>query len=329
MKAENPWQGDAVLCTHNSHPLGLDTFVQRIGKELSYNNYTDIDRMVHTIRSICAPYIRAGRDIPYVAIGVKHGNPCGVGVAADALTALSNMCEGYPDALFGGAIMCNFALDEGLARFLRDDMQVMLDVIVCPAIAEAVCNTLRRPHDNCRVLVHELLERAHFGANFPTQTSYTRHVHGGELRQSPYLFVLDFIHPELQVAGERRSREIEDDLLLAWAIGSTSNSNTITVVRDGMLLANAVGQQSRVLAAKLACLIRDQIEGRSFVDAVAYSDSYFPFPDGLEVLAKAGVSAVFASRGSVRDSHVFEAAYRLGVTLYTLPDTVCRGFFRH
>jgi len=117
------------------------------------------------------------------------------------------------------------------------------------------------------------------------------------------------------------------NMILAWAVGSTSNSNTITIVNDGMLLGNGVGQQDRVGAAGLA--IRraidagheDQLNG-----AVAYSDSFFPFPDAVEVLADAGIKAIFSTSGSVRDKEVQDLCVARGIALYQLPDKKARGF---
>jgi phosphoribosylaminoimidazolecarboxamide formyltransferase/IMP cyclohydrolase len=154
-----------------------------------------------------------------------------------------------------------------------------------------------------------------------------RYVRGGALVQPNYDFILNFDHPELKVYG-KRSESCEDDLRLAWAIGSTANSNTITLAIDGMLIGNGVGQQDRVGAAELA-IKRAKDAGHPTVGAVAYSDSFFPFVDGPAALIASGIKAIFSSSGSVNDAKVQALCQAADVTLYQLPDKLARGFFGH
>jgi phosphoribosylaminoimidazolecarboxamide formyltransferase/IMP cyclohydrolase len=130
------------------------------------------------------------------------------------------------------------------------------------------------------------------------------------------------------VYGDALDEATRRDLILAWAIGATSNSNTVTIVRDGMLLGNGVGQQDRIGACHLA-ISRASDAGHDLSGAVAYSDSYFPFADGPLALARAGIRAILATSGSIRDSEVTAALQREGVTLVLLPDAKARGFYRH
>jgi AICAR transformylase/IMP cyclohydrolase PurH len=147
------------------------------------------------------------------------------------------------------------------------------------------------------------------------------------LQQHHYTFVLDLSHPDIQILGELSEAQAQD-LLEAWAIGSTSNSNTTTLVRAGQLLGNGVGQQDRVGGCALA--VRRALDaGHDPAGAVAYTDSYFPFPDGAQVLIDAGVTAIFATTGSVRDQAVRDTVSTAGVTLVQLPDHTARGFFGH
>jgi phosphoribosylaminoimidazolecarboxamide formyltransferase/IMP cyclohydrolase len=122
--------------------------------------------------------------------------------------------------------------------------------------------------------------------------------------------------------------EEEENLLLAWAIGSTSNSNTVTLVKNGCLIGNGVGQQDRVGGCVLA-VRRARDANHETSGAFAYSDSFFPFADGPEVLNEAGVRAIFASSGSVRDSEVQDSCRDKDMVLYLIPDKVGRGFFGH
>ena len=127
------------------------------------------------------------------------------------------------------------------------------------------------------------------------------------------------------------------DLVLAWAIGCTSNSNTITLVKEGRLYGNGVGQQDRVGAAKLAIFRADDaakfadatIESSDLENAVAYSDSFFPFPDAPEVLINRGIKTIFSTSGSVNDEKIIELCKSKNVNLIMLPDKEARGFYQH
>ena len=138
------------------------------------------------------------------------------------------------------------------------------------------------------------------------------------------------------------------DIILAWGVGSTSNSNTITLVKESRLYGNGVGQQDRVGAAKLAIFRADDAamfaknsdvgrpdSGRptselaDLENAVAYSDSFFPFPDAPEVLINRGVKTIFSTSGSVNDEKIIELCKNRGVNLILLPDSEARGFYQH
>ena len=158
-------------------------------------------------------------------------------------------------------------------------------------------------------MVNPSIEKA--GLNSLDTTSRFRYVRGGFLTQPNYTFV-----PEIE----------NEDVLLAWAVGCTSNSNTITLVKDGQLLGNGVGQQDRVGAANLAIL---RAGDKDLTGATAYSDSFFPFPDAPEVLINRGIKTIFSTSGSVNDEKVVELCQAKGVNLIMLPDSEARGFYQH
>jgi phosphoribosylaminoimidazolecarboxamide formyltransferase / IMP cyclohydrolase len=183
---------------------------------------------------------------------------------------------------------------------------------------------LRGTTDKCCLMQNAALGSID-ATSLDTATRF-RYVRGGFLEQPNYTFV-----PELSTAvqaGPDVTANSVANLAFAWAIGSTSNSNTITLVRNGMLIGNGVGQQDRVGAAELA-IKRARDAGHDTADAVAYSDSFFPFPDGPERLMDSGVRVIFATSGSVRDSEVRAACAARGATLLMLPDSEARGFFAH
>ena len=150
---------------------------------------------------------------------------------------------------------------------------------------------------------------------------------GGFLRQPNYTFTIDLNAPEMQKYGEA-SEENKNDILLAWAVGTTSNSNTIALVKNGQLIGNGVGQQDRVGAAKLA-VERATRSGHDISSATAFSDSFFPFPDGPEVLINAGVKIILTTSGSRKDNETIELCQKHNVALYMIPDILARGFFGH
>ncbi len=154
-----------------------------------------------------------------------------------------------------------------------------------------------------------------------------RQVRGGFLRQPNYTYVLDLHDARIERTGAL-TPEAEKDLLLAWAVGSTSNSNTVCLVKDGQLIGNGVGQQDRVGGCELA-IKRAKDARHDTAGAVAYSDSFFPFVDGPQALATAGVKTIFATSGSVRDAEVKAACADAGVSLVMIPDSVARGFYGH
>ncbi len=168
---------------------------------------------------------------------------------------------------------------------------------------------------------------AKLGLSSLDQAPRFRYIRGGFLQQPNYTYVLNLADPELEYIGKKATQKEKKELLLSWAVGSTSNSNTITLVKN-ILLSSGVGQQDRVGAALLA-IARAERAGHTIKGAVAYSDSFFPFPDGPQVLIDAGVKILFASKGSINDELIREVCRKAGITLYLLPDSKCRGFFGH
>lgn len=117
-------------------------------------------------------------------------------------------------------------------------------------------------------------------------------------------------------------------MLLAWGVGATANSNTVVIVKNCMLIGNGVGQRSRVGCARLAKELA-RSAGHDTMGSVAYSDSFFPFPDGPAMLADAGVTAILASSGSIRDKETRALCGKRDITLLLIPDKLGRGFFNH
>jgi phosphoribosylaminoimidazolecarboxamide formyltransferase/IMP cyclohydrolase len=326
---ENAWQAPAALVgAPADDPLALVRFRQLEGAALSYNNWADLDRQLQTITHVAAALDRAHIAGRAVALGTKHGNACGAAVMPTPRLAAERMLTGDARAIFGGSVMLSFEVDADVAETLlgyESPTRRLLDVVTAPSFGDEAVELLARKHGKCRLLANSAL--AALDGDSLDRSPRTRYVRGGHLEQPNYTFVLDLDDPAVERGGAL-SEEQAHDMRLAWAIGSTSNSNTVTLVRDGQLLGNGVGQQDRVGGCALA-ITRATDAGHDTHGAVAYSDSFFPFPDGPQLLIDAGVSAVFCTSGSVRDDVVRETFAAAGVTVVQLPDRSARGFFGH
>ncbi|MGH2690443.1 MAG: hypothetical protein ACRDKW_16800, partial [Actinomycetota bacterium] len=332
---ENAWQAPASFFSTASaasgegDPLGLGRFEVVAGAAPSYNNLAEIDRQLQTITHIAAGFDLNFGTVPFIALGTKHGNPCGAAAGDDPAAVIRRMVTGDARAIFGGLVMVNFPIGEELAEELLtfgvDQGRRLLDGVSAPSFTDEAIRMLGRKGDKCRFLVNPALER--LGRDSIDRAPRYRQVRGGFLRQSNYTYVADLADPDLSATGrldDARAR----DLVLAWAVGATSNSNTVTLVRDGQLIGNGVGQQDRVSCCELA-IKRARDAGHATEGAVAFSDSFFPFPDGPEVLADAGVTAIWSTSGSVRDAQTQALCAERGVVLYLVPDARGRGFFGH
>ncbi len=321
---ENAYQKPARLYKTNPDSLAISNWELVAGNPMSYNNLCDLDRMIQTVTHIGAGFEKNFNKVPFVAIGVKHGNACGAGIGNNPEEAIERMLKGDLRAIFGGSVMFNFPVDEKLAedlinKFMPEGRR-LLDVVSAPAFSPEAVEILARKKGKCRILVNSAIEKAGLGS-LDTETRF-RYARGGFLTQPNYTFV-----PEIK----------NENIILAWAVGATSNSNTITLVKDGRLVGNGVGQQDRVGAAKLAILRAD--EAARFADsstkesdldgATAYSDSFFPFPDAPEALMNRGVKTIFSTSGSVNDEKIKELCSSKGVELVMIPDSEARGFYQH
>lgn len=328
---ENPWQKPAVLYSVGSDdPLALDKFQLVAGADPSYNNWCDVDRLLQTVTHIVEVFRLNWGTVPLVSVGAKHGDACGAAVSddSDELQVLRRMLEGDLDAILGGLVITNFHIGETEAEELLgyrvlEGTRRLLDGIIAPSFSEDAIKVLRRKGDKCRFFANPAL-----GSLTLDASPRFRYVRGGFLRQPNYTYILDFRDPRLEKIGQLITPAEEKNLALAWAIASTSNSNTITCCRGDQLIANGVGQQSRVAGCRLA-VMRASGAKHNTVGAVACSDSFFPFPDGPAVLAKAGIKAILATSGSVNDQAVKDFCVQGGITLYLIPDSVGRGFYGH
>jgi phosphoribosylaminoimidazolecarboxamide formyltransferase/IMP cyclohydrolase len=287
---ENPHQA-AALYVNPAAPAGLAQAEQLHGKEMSYNNYTDGDAAW-----------RAAFDFsePAVAI-IKHANPCGIAVGADIAEAHRKAHACDPVSAYGGVIAANREITVEMAEQVAE---IFTEVIIAPSYADGALGVLQRKK-NIRVLL----------AQAPTATGIElRPVSGGALLQERDVLDAEGDDPAnwTLAVGDAADEQTLKDLEFAWRACRSVKSNAILLASDGASVGVGMGQVNRVDSAHLAV----QRAGDRVVGSVGASDAFFPFPDGLQVLANAGVKAVVQPGGSVRDNEVIDAAKEAGITMY-------------
>jgi phosphoribosylaminoimidazolecarboxamide formyltransferase/IMP cyclohydrolase len=280
-----------------------DQVVQHGGKELSYLNVFDADaawRLVHEL---------ASADDVAVAI-IKHANPCGAAVAADLPTAYQRALDADPVSAFGGVVAVGGHLTPAVAERIAAGPQA--DLIIAASYDEDALAQLSSKRKATRLLSAPAPE--------PLVRQF-RSLGGSFLVQDADRFVAE--PSDWQVATKQQPTESQwRDLALAWRVCARTTSNAIAIVTDGQAVGVGAGQQSRVVAAELAV---SKAESRARGGAAA-SDAFFPFADGLLVLANAGVGAVVQPGGSIRDGEVMAAADEAGIAVVT---TGGERHFRH
>ena len=287
---ENPHQSAAVFADVANNQ-GISSAKQHHGKEMSFNNFTDADAA-----------LRAAYDHsqPCVAI-IKHANPCGIAIASDIKSAYSaaNSCD--PVSAFGGVVAANRIVTVAMATALSE---VFTEVIVAPGY-EAGAIEILAAKPSIRIL--EL-------ADYKIAKEELRPITGGLLIQDSDL--IDASGDESvnwqQVSGGEITSQVKSDLEFAWRSVRSVKSNGILLAKAGASVGVGMGQVNRVDSAKLAVARA----GERSANSVAASDAFFPFADGLQILLDAGITAVVAPGGSVRDAEVIEAAKAANIAMF-------------
>ena len=295
---ENPHQAAALYVGQSAAGAGLAQATQLHGKEMSYNNYTDAD---------AAWRASWDHDRPCVAI-IKHANPCGIAVSEQSIAAAhqaAHACD--PVSAYGGVIAANREVTVEMANQVAG---IFTEVIIAPGYEEGAVAVLSAKK-NLRVLQ----------APRPAEQKFeSREISGGVLVQQRDLLTAAGDNPDTWklVAGPAASPELLRELEFAWRAVRAVKSNAILLAKDGATVGVGMGQVNRVDAAKLAVERANTLAGdeQRSVGSVAASDAFFPFADGFEILAAAGVTAVVQPGGSIRDDEVIAAAEKAGVTMY-------------
>jgi phosphoribosylaminoimidazolecarboxamide formyltransferase/IMP cyclohydrolase len=296
---ENPHQQAAFYRDLYPAPGSLVTARQLQGKELSYNNIADADAAWECVKSFDAP----------ACVIVKHANPCGVAVGANASEAYAKAFKTDSTSAFGGIIAFNRTLDASAAQAVSKQF---VEVLMAPEFTPEALEVFKSKV-NVRILQIALppggttdwdngrnaMDVKRIGSGLLMQTADNRELTLGELRV---------------VTKKQPTAEQLQDLLFAWKVAKYVKSNAIVFCKDGMTMGVGAGQMSRLDSARIAS-IKAQHAGLSLQGAVVASDAFFPFRDGLDVVVDAGAACVIQPGGSMRDDEVIAAADERGVAM--------------
>jgi phosphoribosylaminoimidazolecarboxamide formyltransferase/IMP cyclohydrolase len=299
---ENPHQRAAFYRDQHPAPGSLVSARQLQGKELSYNNIADADAAWECVKSFDTP----------ACVIVKHANPCGVALGKDAADAYARAFRTDPTSAFGGIIAFNREVDGDAARAVSKQF---VEVLLAPAyteearqvlsgkanarVLEIALDQVRRDGDTDWARGHNAQDVKRVGSGLLIQSADNRAMTLAELKP-----VTKKVPSQAQLA----------DLLFAWRVAKYVKSNAIVFCGDGATLGVGAGQMSRIDSARIAS-IKAGNAGLTLAGSVVASDAFFPFRDGLDVVADAGAVAVIQPGGSVRDEEVIAAADERGIAM--------------
>jgi len=288
---ENPHQSAAFYRDLERVPGALSNYRQLQGKELSYNNIADADAAWECVKTFDAP----------ACVIVKHANPCGAALGADALEAYERAFGTDPTSAFGGIIAFNCELDGATAAPV---VRQFVEVLIAPKVS-ADARDILASKQNVRVLEVALeaggnaIDTKRVGGGLLVQSPDTRNVAAADLK----------VVTRVQPTGQQLR-----DLLFAWRVAKFVKSNAIVFCKDGRTVGVGAGQMSRVDSARIAA-IKAHNAGLTLSDSVVASDAFFPFRDGLDTVVDAGARAVIQPGGSMRDEEVIAAADEHGIAM--------------
>ncbi|MGF1701710.1 bifunctional phosphoribosylaminoimidazolecarboxamide formyltransferase/IMP cyclohydrolase [Photobacterium makurazakiensis] len=290
---ENSHQAAAFYVEANPEEASVSTARQIQGKALSYNNIADTDAALECVKEFNEP----------ACVIVKHANPCGVALGGDILEAYDRAFKTDPTSAFGGIIAFNRELDAATATAITE--RQFVEVIIAPSVsAEAV--EIVAAKKNLR-----LLECGEWSAK--TTGFDVKRVNGGLLVQDRDQGMVSA--DDLKVVSKRQPTEEElKDALFCWKVAKYVKSNAIVYSKGDMTIGVGAGQMSRVYSAKIAG-IKAADEGLQVEGCVMASDAFFPFRDGIDAAAEAGIKCVIQPGGSMRDQEVIDAADEHGMAM--------------
>jgi len=290
---ENPHQSAAFYVEAGAKEASIATARQLQGKELSYNNIGDADAALECVKQF---------DLGPACVIVKHANPCGVAYGKNLLEAYDRAYQTDPESAFGGIIAFNGELDAETMKTIVE--RQFVEVIIAPKVSVAAVE-IAAAKKNVRVL-----ECGQWPSEPAKRLDFKR-VNGGLLVQEADLALTH----EIKVVTKRAPTEAEmRDLLFAWRVAKYVKSNAIVYAKEQMTIGVGAGQMSRVNSARIAA-IKAEHAGLVVPGSVMASDAFFPFRDGIDNAAQAGIQAVIQPGGSMRDEEVIAAADEHGMAM--------------
>jgi phosphoribosylaminoimidazolecarboxamide formyltransferase/IMP cyclohydrolase len=298
---ENPHQTAAFYRDLHPAPGSLVTAVQLQGKELSYNNIADADAAWECVKSFAES----------ACVIVKHANPCGVAVGANALECYNKAFQTDPTSAFGGIIAFNRQVDAAAAQQISKQF---VEVLMAPSYSPEALDIFKAKA-NVRVLQIALPEFKAGGSAFEQgrNAQDIKRVGSGLLIQTADNHELQLADLKVVTKVQPTAAQLQD-LLFAWKVAKYVKSNAIVFCANGMTMGVGAGQMSRLDSARIAS-IKAGHAGLSLQNTVVASDAFFPFRDGLDVVVDAGANCVIQPGGSMRDPEVIAAADERGVAM--------------
>lgn len=296
---ENSHQQAALYRDLYPAPGSLVTAKQLQGKELSYNNIADADAAWECVKSFDGP----------ACVIVKHANPCGVAIGADALEAYSKAFKTDPTSAFGGIIALNCTLDETAAQQISKQF---VEVLMAPAFTPEALEVFKTKV-NVRILQIDLPPGGDTAWQQGRNLMDIKRVGSGLLMQTADNHELALA--DIKVVSKLQPTPAQlQDLMFAWKVAKYVKSNAIVFCANGMTMGVGAGQMSRLDSARIAS-IKAGHAGLSLKGTAVASDAFFPFRDGLDVVVDAGANCVIQPGGSMRDQEVIDAADERGVVM--------------
>ncbi|SHO57564.1 bifunctional phosphoribosylaminoimidazolecarboxamide formyltransferase/IMP cyclohydrolase [Vibrio quintilis] len=290
---ENSHQAAAFYVESQPEEASVSTARQIQGKALSYNNIADTDAALECVKEFDEP----------ACVIVKHANPCGVALGEDILTAYNRAYQTDPTSAFGGIIAFNRELDEATAKAIVE--RQFVEVIIAPEVTPQAVEVVAAKK-NVR-----LLECGYWQGK--TSGYDVKRVNGGLLVQDRDQGMVGL--EDLKIVSKRHpSAEEIKDALFCWKVAKYVKSNAIVYAKGDMTIGVGAGQMSRVYSAKIAG-IKAADEGLKVEGSVMASDAFFPFRDGIDAAAEAGITCVIQPGGSMRDDEVIAAADEHGMSM--------------
>ena len=296
---ENSHQTAALYRDLHPAPGSLVTGRQLQGKELSYNNIADADAAWECVKSFDAP----------ACVIIKHANPCGVAVAATAADAYAKAFKTDPTSAFGGIIAFNREVDRAAAELVSKQF---VEVLMAPSFS-AEAREVFKGKVNVRLLEIALPPGGARPWDQGRNAQDVKRVGSGLLVQTADNHFLTKADLKVVTTLQPTAQQL-DDLMFAWTVAQYVKSNAIVFCGGGMTLGVGAGQMSRIDSARIAS-IKAENAGLSLTGSAVASDAFFPFRDGLDVLADAGASCVIQPGGSMRDEEVIAAAHERGIAM--------------